>query len=167
MPFRRRSNPLGSIINSTKEIVDGVFLAVAAGVITDVNLVASVNAYTGSSGTAPIGSKVFGIFLFVDIQPDTAVGNIDWYVWKGNPSLIASMPIPGSTGADANRRFILHEEKGIPANRDTGGVPAEFKGVIVIPKGRQRLGEGDVTRIRIRCSSAYSACIKCVFKWYQ
>ncbi len=167
MPFRRfRSSPKSNIIRSTKEIVDGVFISVGAGVTTTVTLVASVNTYLGTAGTAPIGSKVFGIYLFVDIQPDSSAGNIDWYVWKGNPSLIASMPLPGSTGADANRRFILHEEKGTPVIRSVGGVPAQFKGVIAIPKGRQRMGEGDVLQILLRGSSSYTACIKSVWKWY-
>ncbi len=167
MPYgRSRMSPKKGIINSVKAVVDGVFLAVAAGVVTNVNLGLTVDTFVGTAGTFPIGAKIFGIYLFVNIQPDAAVGNVDYYVSKTSPILLATMPIPGSTGGDASRRFILHEEKGLPVNRDVGGVPSQFKGVIVIPKGRQRMGDGDVIRLHLRCSSAYSACVKCIYKWY-
>ncbi len=154
-------------INSVKNIIDGTFLGVAAGVITTVSVFDVVNDYTGLSTQVPIGAKVSSIYLFVQIQPEAVGTNVDWYIWKGPGNISATMPTPGTTGGNVNRRYILHEEKGIPGTLNNGAPPLTFRGVIKIPKGRQRAGEADTMQIRIVGAAVYDACVKIIYKFYQ
>lgn len=152
-------------INSVKNIVDNTSIGVAAATTTTVSLGTAVNNYTGAVNQVPIGAKVSSIYLFFQIQPQATVGVIDAFVIKRPLGVTA--PVPGVTGGDVARRFILHEEKGIPGIFNNGASPATFRGVIKIPKGRMRFGEGDELEVHLRCSTAYDACVKCIYKFYQ
>ncbi len=152
-------------INSVKNIVDGTFLGVAAATDTDVNLAVTVNDYTGGVADVPIGAKISSVYLFVQVISTTGTANADWFVIR-RPSGV-TLPTPGATGGAVQRKFILHEEKGIPGNAGDGAYPLTFKGVIKIPKGRQRMGEGDSLTLRIRSADIYNACVKCIYKFYQ
>ncbi len=165
--FRSRGLALRPI-NSVKNIIDGTFLGVAAATVTNVLIGNGVNNYAGAVDEIPIGAKVSSVYLFVQIiSGDSGVANADWYIWKGPLSLNAAMPVPGATGGDANRKYILHEEKGIPGNALDGAYPLTFKGVIKIPRGRQRFGEADRIQIKMRSADVYNACVKCIYKFYQ
>ncbi len=153
-------------INSVKNIVDGTFLTVAAATVTSVDLALSVNDYAGAVNEVPIGAKVSSIYLFVQIQQQAVNSNVDWYVGKF-PAGLAALPVPGATGGDITRRFILHEEKGIPGPVNNGSPPLTFKGVIRIPRGRQRFGEAESIKLQLRGAAAYDACVKCIYKFYQ
>ncbi len=164
MRYRRGSNLRP--INSVKNIVDGTFLGVLAATNTDVVVAATVNDYTGGVADVPIGAKISSVFLFVQmISSDSSVSNMDWYIIR-KPSGVA-LPTPGAVGGNAARKFVLHEEKGIPGNALDGAYPLTFKGVIKIPRGRQRMGEGDQLLVRLRGASEYNACVKCIYKFYQ
>ncbi len=156
-------------VKAVKNIVDGTFLGVGATVQTIVNLVDTVNDYTGLTATVPIGSTVNGVYLFVQmIDSGSTVTNVDWYVYKRNGLAAAVTPVdPGSTGGNVIRKLILHEEKGIPGNALDGAYPLTFKGVIKIPRGMRRFGEGDQLKLVMRGTSAYNACVKCIYKFYQ
>jgi len=152
-------------INSVKNIIDGTFLGVGAAVTTVVTLGTSVVDYKGNTAEIPIGAKVSSFYLFVQVLPATGTANVDWFVTKfstGTP-----MPVPGATGASTARRYILHEEKGIPGNAADGAYPLTFKGVIKIPRGRQRFALGDFIQLHIRGVDTYNACVKCIYKFYQ
>lgn len=154
-------------INSVKNIVDSTQLSVTGGITTTVSLAAAVNTYGGGVTEVPIGAKVAGVYLFVQIAGDSSVQNMDWYVAKAPNATWTANPVPGSTGGSNFRKFILHEEKGIPAALTTGGNPLTFRGVIKIPRGRQRFAEDDSLRIVLRGASTHSLCIKCIYKFYQ
>lgn len=166
MARRRRGLRLRPI-NSVKNIVDSTNIGVAAGVTTDVDLAIAVNTYAGAVTDVPIGAKVSHVYLFFQIQPQAAQGNVDAFIAKAEGSIVAALPVPGATGGSSHRRFILHEEKGIPGVFNNGSPPLTFRGVIKIPKGRQRFGENDFLRLRLRCSTAYDTCVKAIYKFYQ
>lgn len=168
MPRRYRRALFKRPINSVKNIVDTTSLATAGGTTADVDLATVVNDYTGTANTVPIGAKIAGIYLFVQILNTTTIGNVDWYVIKTDGNTIAAAPTPGTTGGNNVRRWILHEEKGIPGSvTATGSGPLTFRGVIKIPRGRQRMGDNDFIRLRLRSSNEYMYCVKCIYKWYQ
>ncbi len=162
--FRRRSMALRPI-NSNKEIIDGVFIGVAAGVVTALTWGLTINDYIGGVGSIPLGSKVNGVYFFINIQPQAAVGVINFYITKFPSGAVP--PIPGVTGGDVFRKFILHEEKGLPGVFNNGSPPFTFRGVVVIPKGRRRWAEGDLGRVQLTCSTAYDACVKAIYKVYR
>lgn len=162
---RRRGLALRPI-NSVKNIVDSTNIGVAAGVATDVNLAVTVNDYTGAGVTeVPIGAKVRSIYLFFQIQPQAAQGQVDAFVIDRPQGV--TLPAAGGTGGSSARKFILHEEKGIPGTFNNGAPPLTYRGVIRIPRGRQRMAEGDAIILRLNCSTAYDCCVKAIYKFYQ
>ncbi len=170
MPYRQRYGNRGMAlrpINSVKNIIDQTALGVAAAVITTTSVFDVVNDYTGLSTQVPIGAKVSSVYVFLQIQQDAVNSNVDWYIWKGPGNISATMPVPGATGGHVNRRYILHEEKGIPGTVAGGATPLTFRGVIKIPRGMQRMAEGDVISVNIRGVSIHDACIKAIYKFYQ
>ncbi len=151
------------IIHTRKEIIDSVGLAIGAGVTTTTILATAVNDYVGTVGTVEVGSKIKWLYLFVQQISTVGTGNSDWYILK-SPAVIG-LPTPGATGGDATRKYILHEEKGIPGNAGDGAYPLTFKGVIKIPRGRQRMAEGDTIRLVSRTAIDVSnLCIKSIYK---
>ncbi len=163
MPRHRMSSSLRPI-NSKKVIIDSTLLSVAAGTISTVVLANAVDDFTGAPGTCPTGAKISSVYLFVQILPTASTENVDWYVAK-SPQGIATAT-PGNTNVSTFRKYILHEEKGIPGNANDGAYPLTFKGVIRVPKGRQRMGEGDDIFIKLVGVGVYNACIKCIYKFY-
>jgi len=160
---RRRS--LGNLIHSRKEIVDSTLLGVLAGVRSTVSVASVVNSYVGTPGTVETGSTIRSLYLFVQILPSSGTANVDFYVIK-KPSAVVN-PLPGNTGGDVARKYILHEEKGIPGNAADGAYPLTFKGVIRIPRGRQRMAEGDLIQVVLVGVDAHNLCIKCIYKTYE
>jgi len=162
--FRSRGMSLRPI-NSVKDIVDGVFLGVAAATTTTFTVSSTVNDYTGVVATCPIGAKISSVYVFAQVLPTLGTANVDWFMAKIPTGVV--LPTPGATGGNAARKFILHEEKGIPGNAGDGAYPLTFKGVIRIPKGRQRMAEGDVIRILFRGVDIHNICVKAIYKFYQ
>lgn len=153
-------------INSVKNIQDSTVIGVAAGVRSNVVLATAVNDYTGVANTVPIGAKVSSIYIFWQCQPQAAQGQVDMYIFK-RPNAVAGFPAPGATGGNALRKWILHEEKGIPGVFNNGASPLTYRSVIRVPKGMQRFAEGDSIEIEFVCSTAYDGCVKAIYKFYQ
>ncbi len=155
-------------INSVKNIVDGTFLGVTGGTTTDFVVVNAVNDYTGLvAGDVPVGATVSSVYLFVQAVSATGTANVDYFMAKGPGNVMSNLPVPGATGGNQNRRFILHEEKGIPGNAADGAYPLTFKGVIKIPRGRQRIAESDKFIVSIQGADTYNACVKAIYKFYR
>ncbi len=151
-----------AIIKSRKEVVDSTLLAVAAGVTSTVNVAQSTNDYVGTVGTFEVGSVVKSIYLFVQVIPTATTENVDFLVIK-KPAGVTT-PVPGAVGGTPARKFVLHEEKGIPGNANDGAYPLTWKGVVKIPRGKQRMAESDIIAVAIRGVGIYNACVKCIYK---
>lgn len=164
MARRRRGLALRPV-NSVKNIVDSTNIGVTGATTTSVVLAQTVNDYTGGNADVPIGAKVSSIYVFVQIASDSTNANCDWFFAK-RPSGI-TMPTPGATGGSTARKFILHEEKGLPGTYSAGSTPLTFKGVLKIPRGRQRFAEGDAVVLNLRGAQQYSFCVKAIYKFYQ
>lgn len=164
--YRRRGAMRLRPVNSVKNIIDSTTIGVAAGVQTKISLAETINAYTGANPKdVPIGAKVSAIYIFFQILPQAAQGQVDMFIGKFPPGV--TVPAAGATGGSSARRFVLHEEKGIPGTFNNGASPLTFRGVIKIPRGKQRMAEGDEVLIKFACSTAYDACVKCIYKFYQ
>ncbi len=157
--FRRGLRP---VVHTRKEIIDSTLLGVAAAAVTNLALATVVNDYVGTVGSVEVGSKVSSVYLFVQVLPTVGTANVDWYIAKSPLGVV--LPVPGATGGTPGRKYILHEEKGLPGNAADGAYPLTFKGVIRIPRGRQRMAEGDTIRILIRGTDIHNACVKCIYK---
>ncbi len=126
------------------------------------------------------GSRVNGIYMsFYAISEGGEIANevplVDWYVIKdsggswGSTFDANNLPTPGATGSNINKRWIIHEEKGLTGGGDVSlsGLPMIFKGVIAIPKHMRRIGVNDAFRIIMRANFATKVCTKFIYKWYS
>ncbi len=160
-----------SPIVSNKEIVDSVVFIVAGGVTTDIAIATAVNDYTGSVGTCPHGANIKGFLVeWSTNNVDNIVSRIDWYLTKVPAGIgLGGMPVPGTTGGNIQRRNIFHEKKGIAQGQSAaslGGQSTRQTEFLAIPKGFQRMAEGQIWGIKVGSSENYSFCLKVIYKWY-
>ncbi len=159
-------------VNSVKKVIDSSGKTVIATnsdtVIANVSALAWVD---GADANVPLGCKINAIFLsifvWIDESTQAATPLIDWFIAK-NPGSNLTLPNPGATGGNDNRRWVLHEEKGLSNDIGGGGTPMVFKGVIKIPPRIKRMGADDQIVVRIRTTShvAYF-CVKAIYKFFQ
>ncbi len=150
-------------VRSNKETIDGVFLGVAAGVTTIVNVASQINDYIGTVGSCPIGASIKAFFIELSYSQTAAVEtNFDWFIGK-SPGDNLTLPVPGATGGTPNRKWLFHEGKGIAPR---SGNVTKMQGWIKVPSKMTRMGEDDIFEIHLRCAAAYNACLKVIYKWY-
>ncbi len=168
MVFRSQKRP----INSIKKVID-ISGALTPGQVSVNPIADAVASAWDDAGDAlvptgcTISSIYFSVFIYSDESTLALPPLLDWYFVK-NPGNNLTLPTPGATGGTDNRRWIMHEEKGLAPDVADGGVPMVFKGVLKIPRGRQRMGQDD--RLALIVTSAnYDAffCIKAIYKFYR
>ncbi len=168
MPFRRGRSR--GVVQSTKHIVD------TEGALTNVtsqNVIAtSVPAYSDpfTPTSVKFGEKIFGFFLSIFIIGATGApvgGSQNWYIMKIHGGQTGDRPTPGQTGTSLLRNQIIHEEKGLAGSGD--GTAMVFKGVIKVPRGMQRMREGDEWSIGLINNGTDGAqfCIKAIYKSFS
>ncbi len=169
MVFRSSRRP----INSVKKVIDA-----SGGLAASTPAVVAIADATGGAAWIDAGdtsvaigctisSIYLSVFIYLDSNTVTDVPVLDWYIHK-NPGNNLSMPEPGATGGNDNRRWIMHEEKGLATDVNNGGTPMIFKGVIRIPKGRQRMGNDDNISVRILSENYIGFfCVKAIYKFYR
>ncbi len=168
-------------INSIKNVVDNSGIIAAT---TDTSIQIAINgvrnADLATANEVNVGSKITSVFLEIFFYTEggevtNEVPLVDWYILKDDGNAYGTtfnannLPTPGATGVHQNKRKILHEEKGLAGggNASLEGVPMVFKGVIRIPRGKQRWAEADVLRIVARANFATKFCVKSLYKWFQ
>ncbi len=166
MPRFRRSQRrklAGLNVVQNKEIVDSVSIGVAAATNTIVTIAQQTNDYTGVVGECPLGSIIKGFEIMISYsRAQASSARLDWYLIKKTGNFV-TLPVPGSTGGDPARRFIVHEDKGLTV--DEGNGVTKSKVHINIPRRFWRMGENDKWQIAAGASSTYNLCIKAIYKW--
>ncbi len=182
MVFRRFNRGMAlRPIDSVKHIVETSSIAAAGANAVLAVLADGVDTYTlADTNGVPTGAKIHSIYFSCFFQAEggelaTEVPLVDWYILKSPGSTWGStfdatnLPTPGSTGAHINKRHILHTEKGLAGGGDASlaGVPMIFKGVIRIPRGKQRWGEDDQLLWCVRTNFATKFCVQAIYKHYK
>ncbi len=172
MFHRRGKRPL-----RIKHVVDSSSV-LGAGVNTVMQpTIDGVDAYQLSDvNGVPTGSSVRGLYMsFFAISEGGELASevplVDWYIIHNPGDAFGStfdannLPTPGATGSHKNKRFIIHEEKGLAGGGDASlaGVPMVFKGVIGIPRKWSRIGQDDGIIICGRANFATKFCIKSIY----
>ncbi len=168
-------------VNSRKNIVDqaGILPAITNTVLDNIiNGVDQADLATVDEVTT--GSRVNGFFMsFFAIGEGGEIANevplVDWYIIKDSGGAFGTtfdathLPTPGTTSVHVNKRWIIHEEKGLTGGGDASlsGVPMIFKGVIAIPRHMRRIAVGDRFRLCVRATFATKNCTKFIYKWYS
>ncbi len=162
--FNRSKRPIRSI----KNIIDGEGNILAA-TAAEQQIATTVNTYTGAVTETTVGSSInaFYVSVFMLNDVDQAAGSLNWYIAKRHAGqTFASFPSPGAVGGSTVRNQIFHMEKGLAGNIADGGSTMVFKGVIKVPRGQQRMREGDIWFIAIENIQAGKFCIQAIYKWY-
>ncbi len=167
-------------IDSVKHIVETSSIIAATTNTVALNFLAGVDTYQLSdSNGVPTGAKVNGFFVSVFIISEggelaSEVPLADWYIIKSPGNAFTAfdatgLPTPGQTGIHANKRHIIHTEKGLTGggNLSLAGIPMVFKGVIAVPKHMRRIGEGDSFKLVMRTNFASKFCIQIIYKHYK
>ncbi len=177
MVFRRNLRP----INSRKNVVDSsTVLAAGTNTVIDTLLRGVDQADLATVDEVTTGSKVSSFYhssfyIAEGGEIATEVPLVDWYIIQnagntfGTTFDATNLPTPGATGSHINKRFIIHEEKGLTGGGEISlaGVPMIFKGVIRIPRGRQRVAVADTMLLCARANFQTKGCQKTIYKWYS
>ncbi len=167
-------------IKSTKHIVEISGIAAAGTNAVALTLVRGEdNPVLANTNEVQPGNKVSSIFLSsFYIAEGGEIANevplVDWYIIHNPGNAFTTVfdagnnPTPGSTGVHLHKRHIFHTEKGLAGGGDVSlaGLPMIFKGVIKIPRGRQRVGQNDRIMINHRTNFATKFCIQAIYKDY-
>ncbi len=162
------SSPKNPIV-SVKNIVESAGNLLTASGAAEQIVATAVNTYTGAVAEVKVGSKILAFFISQHFINDAAqaAGSCDWYLAKRHGAQVfADFPDPDSVGGNTLRNQVFHQEKALPGS--VSGPGMHFQGVIRIPRGQQRMREGDVWFI----SSDNSAqnckiCTRIIYKWYS
>lgn len=145
--------------------MDSVNIAVAGGTTTTVLIANSVNDYIGSIGTCPIGAKIRALWIELSYQNESvSQARLDWLVIKKVAGVSTAGLVPGATGGDILRKYIILERKGLNP-KVAGSFVAKGTGWIMIPRRYQNMAEGDQWEIKVNASDLYSFCLKVIYKW--
>ncbi len=150
---------------------DGALAASTPSVIPIANALAAVAWPDAADVNIPQYSHIFGIYLSIyvtlDGAPDVSVPKVDWYIHK-NPGNNLTMPEPGATGGNDNRRWILHEGKGLLSFDSISQPRKLFEGVIRIPKRMSKFSLDDSLDVRILTENHNGFfCLKSVYKFFR
>ncbi len=173
MVFRRRSGK-GTVINSTKQILDveGGLPGGGANSNSPIAVAVDVASSPFKPGDCVIGSKIFSFFLTIFIIGDTGggvAGSQNWSLTKIYQGQAASdIPAANNIGGNGIRNQVIHQEKGLVGSAD--GTAMAFKGVIKVPRGMQTMRQGDQWILSIFNADAMAQtnfCIRAIYKSYR
>ncbi len=159
-------------VQRIKHVIDSSATVAAAAVFTQELIAATDTPTQAGTNNVITGSKVNGIYLKVEVASNEAfdsgaIPNVYMIVAK-NPGTNLTMPAPNAVGANANKRFVIHQEM-IMINNTIGGNPRVlFNGVIAIPKGYRRMGPEDALVVSVLSPAINIAlCLQCHYKEFR
>ncbi len=157
------------VLNSIKNEVNTV-----DGITAATNNVASIVIATDVHDTAVVNSVTQGCiikavwieFWYYGLSAASTNDIIDIYLMK-NPGNNLTPPNPGTVGTSNEKKYVLHEWKGLGGNKSLGGYPYNQTGRwFKIPKIYQRFGTDDRLQLVARSPTTGNLCMKFVYKWY-
>ncbi len=173
MPFRRTRQNFLRPIHTVKHIVD---IQGAEGLNTKEtqDLAIGTDApVLANANEVEVGSKVFGIFLNIQVVATTeaALPNIYLIVYKIPGANISAGAIPNAnvTGISDFKRQIFHTEMAMMTNSANTQVPITlFKGVLRIPKVFQTMRINDIIQLQLFAPGVnFEFCIEAIYKEFR
>ncbi len=141
-------------VNRIKHVIDSSATLAANTVLPQTIIAASDTPDLATVAEVQTGSKVYGIYLNVQVASNEAhdagaVPNVYLIVVK-NPGGSLSFNNPNAIGSDDNKRFVIHQEMIMIENKGAGSnAKTIFNGVIKIPRGYSRMGPNDLLQLEL------------------
>ncbi len=168
--FRGRRNRLGTIVDSNKNVKEGIDGIVASTNLVKIIAVAVDSATNTVTTQVERGCHIYRIWLeFWAYTTDTTDTTAQFNALIGkNPGANLTLPNPGTVGSSNEKKFVFKEWKGLLAAKSQGGLPYTWKGWIKVPKVYQRMGADDTIDFVVRIEGvAGNICHKAIYKWFK
>ncbi len=160
-------------VNRIKHVADSSATLAKNTVIAQTLIAANDNPVLANFAEVLTGSKVYGIYLNVQVASNEAhvagaIPNVYLIIVK-NPGGNLVFNNPNAIGSDDNKRFVIHQEMLMIENAGAGSNPKTlFNGVIKIPKGYSRFGPNDLLQLEILCPAINIAfCLQAHYKEFR
>ncbi len=166
---RRRGSRLGSIVNSTKNIVyneDSIGTAITTVIFAN----AVDSAALASTPDVERSCQIKNVWISLDfcglaasgVQQTTRV-----YLIK-NEGANLTPPTPGTEGSSNEKKFIFKEWEQMTMRNQDGNPPYHWEGWVKIPKRYQRMGANDNLSMSYACTNAAGhLSSQIIYKWYK
>ncbi len=169
--YRRRSLATRPV-QRIKHVVD-TNSTIASGAQFDHILVQGTDTPTlAVINTVITGAKVYGVYLKVITSSNEApvvgaVPNVYMIITK-NPGGNITIPTASATGANDNKRFVIHQEMSMNVNI-RGEVPTVlFDGVVKVPKLYSRFAPNDTLVVSVLSPNLdLAVCLQCHYKEFR
>ncbi len=160
-----------SPINRIKHVFDTSFSGTAGNTIKTTLVLASDTPDLAGTTEVLTGSKVYGIYLDIEVAVKTtvasAISNIYMFVMK-NPGGNLTEPNAALVGSSDNKKYVIHQEMVMMQNATAGNPRTLFKGVIKIPGPYSRFGPNDKLVCAIVAPAVTTInCIQCHYKEFR
>ncbi len=171
MVFRNRALRLRPV-NSVKHVVD-IQGGLVAGTQTAATLIESVdNPVVSNSTDVATASNVRAIFLNVQVAATgtAALANVYFYVAKNPSNQIATASFPNGNvvGVSDLKKLIIHQEMLMTEKNTTAIARTMFRGVVMIPRHMQRMGQDDELQIFLFAPGVnFDFCVQCIYKEFR
>ncbi len=137
------------MINSEKHIVPQASLTVTENTVVNITVIEADNTLSNATQVR-VGAVVKAVwvelwYLGDASQPIFQVSTIEKIVGDGTPPISAQM---SNLHDYANKKNILKTSQGLVGDSNTNPIPV-FREWIKIPKGKQRMGQGDKLYINV------------------
>ncbi len=168
MVFRRQSLRLRPI-HRIKHVVD-VQNGLTAGTVATENIINAKDApVLANTIEVETGSKVYSIFLIVEVLATSSAGLPNCYLTVAkNPGGNLTLPAPNVVGASDNKRFVIHQEMVMLQGQSGSNPRTLFKGVIKIPGDYSRFGPNDFLTLKILAPGVnLSYCLQVHYKEFR
>jgi len=160
-------------INSIKHFVHQTILNVPSGTIANITVADAVNApAVASSLQVNVGCIIKAVYIemwYVATDASDTRSSFTLTVEK-IPSGAPGMTFTNSSnlGAYLNKKNILYTTQGVSPSAITGGASLPLlRQFISIPKGKQRMGQGDEIHVNVSSVGGASICGIFIYKEYQ
>ncbi len=161
-------------VQRIKHVVDAEGTVDDTPIVTVPLIDASDTPTLGAVAEVITGSKVYGIYLHVEVLHTTGPGrpNIYMIVYKNPGSALSAASFnPKAIGGLDIKRFVIHQEMILMSGDAGNGLPRPlFNGVIKIPKGMNRMGPDDRLAMNIVTGNAginADWCLQCHYKEFR
>ncbi len=175
MPYRRRASSgrrnygMRPVINSIKNVFDGVVAIVATGITLNNLAIASSAPLSTVGNSIENGSIIKAIWISLDVCGLAGSGVLQRtnVILMKNPGANLTAPSAFAVGTSNEKKFVIKQWAAMTMRNQDGNPPYHWEGWIKIPKRYQRMGTDDLWQLGFECDTLTAhGSFETIYKWY-